>query len=136
LTGVLLIGYSLTVRLGPAMVLYFLTAVPIGMVNTVLSPLVMRSIPQDLLGRSMVVLNMFPTIASLTAMGATGWLVSTLLSGVDATVLGIRFGPVDTVFTAAGVLIICTALAVTPPIHRAQRVDLADLSASQGAIAH
>lgn len=136
LMGVLLIGYSLTVRLGPAMVLYFLTAVPIGMVNTVLSPLVLRSIPQALLGRSMVVLNMFPTIASLTAMGATGWLVSSLLSGVDATVLGLHFGPVDTVFTAAGVLIVCTALAVGRPILRAQRPAAADLSASQSAMAH
>jgi MFS family permease len=136
LMGLLLIGYSLTVRLGPAMVLYFLTAIPLGMVNTVLSPLVMRSIPPDLLGRSMVVLNVFPTLASLTAMGATGWLVSTLLSGVDATVLGVHFGPVDTVFAAGGVLILATAVGVAPPILRAHRATSPELSARESAITH
>jgi MFS family permease len=126
LMGALLVAYSLTVDLRPALVLYFLTAIPLGMVNTVLSPLVMRSIPPDLLGRSMVVLNVFPTIASLAAMGATGWLVSTLLANVDGTVLGVQFGPVDTVFALGGVLIVATALAVAPPLLRAQRQADAD----------
>jgi hypothetical protein len=39
-----------------------------------------------------------------------GTLDSTLLRGFHAGFLGIQFGPVDTIFTAAGVLILASGL--------------------------
>jgi hypothetical protein len=59
----------------------------------------------------------FPTVANLVAMAVTGWLVSTALQGLDVHALGTTFGPVDTVFTFAGLLILVTALAVWRPVR-------------------
>jgi Na+/melibiose symporter-like transporter len=72
--------------------------------------------PAALLGRATVALQVFPTVANLVAMAATGWLVSTVLHGLDVHTLGTTFGPIDTVFTVAGLLLLVTALAVWRPV--------------------
>lgn len=123
--GALFVVYSRVTHFGVAIVVFFLAAVPVGAVNAVLTPLAMRSVPAALLGRSMAVLSIFPTIASLIAMALTGWVVSTVLRGWSLDLPGTRFGPVDSVFTIAGLLMTATALAVWRPIaatakHREQ----------------
>jgi len=118
LSGLAMILYSRTTELVPAMLLFFLLAVPLGALNTAFMPLFMRSVPEEMLGRATVVLQIFPTVASLIAMGATGWLASTALRDLDVHALGTRFGPIDTVFTAAGLLFVVTALLVWGPIRR------------------
>lgn len=117
LIGILLVVYSRTTDLRMAIAVFFLAAIPLGAVNAVLTPLAMGSVPEVLLGRSMAVLNFFPTIASLLAMAFTGWVVSTVLHGWRVDLPGTSFGPVDTVFAFAGVLMIATALAVWRPIR-------------------
>jgi MFS family permease len=118
LSGLVVVAYSRTTSLWPAMALYFLMAVPIGALNTAFMPLFMRGIPEEMLGRASVALQVFPTVASLVAMGTTGWLVSTTLRGLDVHALGSTFGPVDTVFTFAGLLFVVTALVVWGPVSR------------------
>lgn len=118
LSGIAVIVYSRTTTLVPAMLLFFMAAVPIGALNTAFMPLFMRSVPEEMIGRATVVLQVFPTVASLIAMGATGWLVSTALRDFDVYALGTHFGPIDTVFTAAGLLFVLTALLVWGPIRR------------------
>ena len=120
LAGLFLIGYSRTVSLPAALTLYFLVAVPIAALNTTFMPLFMRSVPEHLLGRTSVALQIFPTIADLVATTAAGWLVSTLLRGLDVRVLGTTFGPIDTVFALGGVIFVVTALAVWRPVTRVE----------------
>lgn len=119
LAGLVVLGYSRTTSLWPAMVLYFLIAVPIGTLNTAFMPLFMRGVPEAMLGRATVALQVFPAVANLVSIGTTGWLVSTALRGLDVHALGTTFGPVDTVFAFAGMLFVVTALVVWRPISRA-----------------
>jgi MFS family permease len=121
LAGLGLVGYSRTVALPAALALYFLVAVPIAALNTTFMPMFMRAVPERLLGRTSVALQIFPTIADLLATIAAGWLVSTVLRGLDVQVLGTTFGPVDTVFALAGLLFVVTAVAVWRPVSRAAR---------------
>ena len=116
LAGAALVLYSRTVALPAALTLSFLVAVPIAALNTTFMPLFMRSVPEHLLGRTSVALQIFPTIADLVATVAAGWLVSTVLRGLDVRLLGTTFGPVDTVFALAGLLFVVTALAVWRPV--------------------
>jgi len=118
LCGLMVVVYSRMTALVPAMLFYFLIAVPLGTLNTAFMPLFMRSVPEELLGRATVVLQVLPTVASLVAMGATGWLVGTALQGLDVQALGTHFGPIDSVFTVAGLLFVVTALFVWGPIRR------------------
>jgi MFS family permease len=119
LAGLVMTAYSRTTTLPAALALYIALAVPIAALNTTFVPLFMRTVPEHLLGRTSVALQVFPTIADLIAITATGWLVSTALQGLDLHTLGTTLGPVDTIFTAAGLLFIITALAVWRPISHA-----------------
>jgi MFS family permease len=118
LAGLFLVGYSRTVALSDALALYFLVAVPIAALNTTFVPLFMRHVPEHLLGRTSVALQIFPTIADLLAVSAAGWLVSSVLRGLDVHVLGTTFGPVDSMFALAGALFVVTAVAVWRPVTR------------------
>lgn len=117
--GALLAVYSRVTDFEAALVLYFVMAVRLGAANALLGPLFMSSIPDSMLGRAAAAVNVFPTVASLIAMGAAGWLVSTLLRGLDLSALGTTFGPVDTIFFLAGALFLGTALAVRRPLMQA-----------------
>lgn len=120
LMGVLLMVFSRMVDFYAAAVLFFLAAIPVGVINTVLMPLAIRVIPPAYLGRATVTLTVFPTIASLVAMAAAGWLVSTVLADLDIEALGMQFGPIDTIFLLSGLVIAMTGLLVAGPIQRAQ----------------
>jgi MFS family permease len=118
--GFLVVVYSRLVDFWPALVVFFAAAIPLGIVNTVLTPLAIRTIPADYLGRATVTLNVFPAISSLLAMACTGWLVSTVLQGLDVEALGTHFGPVDTVFLVGGLVMTVTGLAVARPLARSR----------------
>ena len=126
LYGLLTLCYSRTTHFGLALTVLFLSAIPTGIVNTVLIPLAIRLVPPKMLGRSLVLMTGLPAVASLTAVGITGWVASTVLGGLDAQLLGMTFGPIDTVFTFAGLLIAATGLIVAPTILRARQVQATD----------
>ncbi|RNI19888.1 MFS transporter [Flexivirga caeni] len=117
-SGVTLIAYSRCTTLPPALVFYALIGVPVGMINVLISPLWMKSVAPELLGRSLAWLNAVSTAANLVSMAAAGWLVSTVLRGLDVHFAGARFRPVDSVFTAAGVMFIVGGLVVFPILRR------------------
>lgn len=115
--GVDLLIYSRCTVLAPALVLYALAGVPIGAINVLIGPLWMKSVTPEMLGRSLSLLNAVSTAANLISMAAAGWLVSTVLRGVDVSFAGMHFRPVDSVFTAAGVLFIIGGLVIFPILH-------------------
>ncbi|AKU16171.1 MFS transporter [Luteipulveratus mongoliensis] len=120
LVGIGIVLYSRMTSIVPAVVLFFLLAIPLGAANTVFMPMIMRSVPSELLGRATVAISVFPTVASLASMGATAWVVSTVMQDLDTDVAGLHFGPVDTVFTVSGLIMIATGLLVWRPIAAAQ----------------
>jgi MFS family permease len=87
-------------------VVLFLTAVPIAIVNTAITPLLLAAAPRELLGRVVAVINPVQQLASMLSVVAAGWLASTALRNFSASVAGVHIGPIDTIFTASGLLIV------------------------------
>ncbi|HET9110895.1 MAG TPA: hypothetical protein VFN78_08740, partial [Ktedonobacterales bacterium] len=55
-------------------------------------------------------LNPVGRLAAFVSVILAGALVSTVLNGFHTTILGIQFGPVDTVFTGTGLLAVAGGL--------------------------
>ena len=119
--GVLVIIFSRMTEFVPAVVILALAAVPLGVINSILIPYIIRTVEPEILGRSMIALNTLPTVAALVGIAGASWLVSSALIGFDVTLGGLQFGPVDTVFTAAGALIVLTGAVTAPIIIRMAR---------------
>lgn len=60
--------------------------------------------PQKLIGRVTAVLSTMISAASTLSIVLAGYLDSTVLRDFYMTFWGIAFGPVDTIFTGAGIL--------------------------------
>ena len=48
-------------------------------------------------------------MASMLSVVVADWLVSTVLQGFKGSLGGLRFGPIDTIFAVAGLLILLAA---------------------------
>jgi MFS family permease len=81
-----------------------LVGLTIAPVNVVAGPLVLHVTPRELVGRVIAVINPTQALASILSVAIAGTLASTVLSGFQAIVLGISFGPIDTILTGTGVL--------------------------------
>jgi MFS family permease len=121
--GLGIVAYSRSTMLWVAVVILFVIGVPLAGVNSMIGPMVFREVPRDLLGRVLGLLNPVQQVASAAAIVLSTWLASTVLRSLDASALGTHFGPVDTIFLAAGVFVVAVGLwatiatrgMVTPP---------------------
>lgn len=100
------IVYARTPALLAALMVIVVLAVPLGALNSVLSPLVLDATPPRLIGRVISVLNPTQQVASLAGVAVAGWLASTVLLGFDADVAGVHLGRLDTILLAAGLLVL------------------------------
>ncbi|HWH01948.1 MAG TPA: MFS transporter [Pilimelia sp.] len=123
LTGLAVLAYSRCTSLPVAVAVLALTGIPLSAVNVVVSPLVLRATPRQLLGRVNAVLNPLVYLASVLSMAVAGFLASTVLRDLDRTVAGLSFGPIDTVFAAAGTLMVLAGLLAYRPLVRAVAAD-------------
>ncbi|WP_069464904.1 MFS transporter, partial [Actinacidiphila rubida] len=105
LTGLGLVVYSRLTGLGPALVTLALIGLPLAALNTAVTPVLLSAVPQSHLGRVIAVINPVQQLASLVGVAASGWLASTGLHGLDAEVAGVHLGPIDTIFSVAGLLV-------------------------------
>jgi len=127
LTGCLVIVYSRLTSFVPALVVLFVLSMPNVAINVVISPLMLRVTPRPMMGRVASVLNPTISIANVIALAGAGLLASTVLSDFHGTLLGVRFGPVDTIFTGAGLLVIIGGLyAACQQLDRPMKVDAAE----------
>jgi MFS family permease len=109
--GIIVIGVGLLAfaRLGnifAAVAVLALLGLPSGSLNVSMTPIVLRVVPRDLLGRTVSVIGPIQQLAGMISVLAAGWLVSTVLLNFHATVAGLHFGRVDTVFVVSGLCII------------------------------
>jgi MFS family permease len=117
LGGILLVGYSRQSALLGGVCLLFLFAVPITMLNTAMAPLLLNSAPREYMGRVVAVYYPVTQLAGMLSTLLAGWLTSSVLRNFTATVGGVRFGPIDTIFAVSGLLIViagCYARAALP----------------------
>ncbi|HKN95893.1 MAG TPA: MFS transporter [Pseudonocardiaceae bacterium] len=116
--GLLVVGYSRMTHFPAALVVMFLILIPVSMINTASTPLLLANTPPEYLGRTIAVFNPVNQASSMLSVVIGGWLASTVLHGLHATVLGVHFGTIDTIFLGTGLLIVaagCYATIALPP---------------------
>ena len=129
--GAAFVDLSRATDLLSALVAGVLLGLAVGVLNSVVSPIILSVTPSHLIGRVSAVLSPLRQLASIVSMVLAGVLASTLLRGFHATVAGMKFGPYDTIFAAAGLLFMIAGIASIGPLSRSRRqpaasADLAD----------
>lgn len=110
LVGLLLIAYSRMTDAPGAIIVVFLMGIPVAAVNSMVGPLIMRAAPAHLIGRVSGILQPANHLASMASAGLSAWLASVALHNLDATAIGVHFGPIDTIFLAAGIVVALTGV--------------------------
>jgi len=106
----LVLLYARLTGVGPALAVSFLIGIPNGTLNVVVDPLLLRLAPRAFVGRASAVLLPAMSLAALVSIALAGLLDSTVLRGFHARLLGLTLGPIDTIFTAAGLLCLAGGL--------------------------
>lgn len=108
--GVLLGAHARMSNFIVALGILLLAAMPLGGMNTAFTPLMIRAVPRAMLGR--VSATFVPGVQSVGTAGVAvvGWLSSSVLSGMDSSVLGVHFGTYDTILLCGGILVVISAV--------------------------
>jgi MFS family permease len=102
--SILILIYARLASLAPALIIALLLGFLQGGLNVAEGPLLLRVTPRELVGRVNSIFIPAVTLTSLLSTALAGALASTVLHGFHATLLGLHVGPIDTIFTASGVL--------------------------------
>jgi MFS family permease len=105
-TGLLLVAYSRLGSVWPALVVIALLGFAVGALNSALSPVLIATVPRELLGRVMAVIGPANRLGGIVSITVSSVLVSTVLRGLDADVAGVHFGRIDTMFLFGGLIVI------------------------------
>lgn len=105
LSGLLIMAYARMTSILPALIILFCIGIPITALNASLFPLLLHVTPREFLGRISSVLNPVQSLVSLLSVVIAGWLASAVLNTFHKNVLGVSFGPIDTIFVAGGLLV-------------------------------
>lgn len=103
--GLAIVLLSRQTSLAPALAVWVVFGVVNAATNVALMPLLLGATPRELVGRMNALFFTAISAASLLSSTLAGWLDSDVLRGFSTTFLGLRFGPVDTLLTATGLLI-------------------------------
>jgi len=104
--GLLLLIFSRQTGFAPALVIYFFAGIPIAALNTALFPILLHATPRELLGRVNSILNPLQSVAELLATILAGYLASSPLQNFHMQAFGLSFGPIDSIFSLGGLLVI------------------------------
>ncbi|WP_380283350.1 MFS transporter [Kitasatospora purpeofusca] len=105
-SGALLVLYSRQTGFPAAVTLLFVFIVPITMLNTAMAPLLLAATPQEFRGRVVSVFYPVTRLAAMLTAVLSGWLAGSGLRGFSGSVAGLRFGPIDTILTVSGLLVV------------------------------
>ncbi len=103
-SGVFVIVMSHLTSFSLALVAAFFFGVTATAIIVTAGPLAIDATERQFIGRVMAVVNPVGRLAAFASVVLAGALVSTVLAGFHATILGIHFGAVNTVFTGTGLL--------------------------------
>jgi MFS family permease len=108
--GVFLLGFARSTGIGIALGFALLLGFFIGMVNSVMGPIILGVTEQRFIGRVSAVLNPLLELASMIGMLVAGIVASTVLAGFHVRIAGQNVGPYDTVFMAGAILFLLGGL--------------------------
>lgn len=95
-------------RLG--VITLFAVGLLVPAVNVTIGPIIYRVTPRAYIGRVAATLNPLISAALLVGMVGGGLLYGSVVRQLDRTVLGVHFGPLDTIFLGAGALTVLGGL--------------------------
>ncbi|HEY1485783.1 MAG TPA: MFS transporter, partial [Micromonosporaceae bacterium] len=96
--GIGLVVFARLDNLIAAIVVLAAIGIPLGAMNVALTPIMLRAVPRELLGRVGGVFGPVTEAASMVSALVAGWLVSTVLLNFHRSIAGVSFGPIDVVF--------------------------------------
>ncbi len=108
--GAFALVYARLTSLGPALAINLFIGFSNGPINVAIDPLILHVTKREFVGRVMAVILPAINLASVVSIALAGLLASTLLNGFHTRLLGVTFGPIDTIFTGAGLLVILGGL--------------------------
>lgn len=120
LVGVGLVLYARTGSLWAAVPVIALLGVPLGAISTAMSPILLRNIPKEYIGRAISTFGPVQQLASMASALGTGWMMSTAWRDFDHTVAGMTFGPIDTIYLFSGLAIAVSGLYATLALRRGE----------------
>jgi hypothetical protein len=103
--GLAILVLSRQTSLAPALAVWAVFGMVNATTNVALMPLLLAATPRELVGRMNALFFTIITASSLVSSMLSGWLDSDVLRGFSTKLLGMRFGPVDTLLALAGLLI-------------------------------
>ncbi|MFC5911360.1 MFS transporter [Streptacidiphilus monticola] len=124
-TGLLVLGYARQTTFPGGLALLAGFSVPVAMLNTAMTPLLLEATPQEYLGRMMAVFNPVNQAASMLSVVVAGWLASSGLRTFHATAGGLHVGLIDTIFSASGLCILLAAVFAAAALPREKREPVA-----------
>ncbi len=104
--GFFALVYARLTQLVPALIVIGLLGVPMGAFNPLIWPLVLQVTPREFVGRVSAILAPLVFLAMSLSVALAGYLDSTVLRSFHLVLLGITFGPIDTIYTVTGLLVI------------------------------
>ncbi|RSS47861.1 MFS transporter, partial [Streptomyces sp. WAC07061] len=128
-SGVLLVAYSRQTSFTGGVALLFVFTVPLTVLNTAMSPLLLAAAPPDYRGRVMAVFYPVTRLASMLSAALSGWLAGSVLRDAHGSLGGLRFGPVDTVIAASGLIVLLAGFYAMAALPRTE--DAAGRTAGQ-----
>lgn len=108
--GLALLLLSRMTSLVPGLVVFFLIGVAQAGLQVSFTPLLLAAVPREMIGRVMAIVDPASRLTELISVGLAGYLASTVLLGFQATILGLSFGPLDTLFTFSALLMMLGGL--------------------------
>lgn len=108
--GACAIVYARLTRFAPALAVTCLCGFSTAPINIAFDSLILHVTRREFIGRVMAVIVPALKLASIASTALAGLLASTLLRSFHAKLLGITFGPIDTIFSVTGVLGILSGL--------------------------
>ncbi|MFJ8082367.1 MFS transporter [Streptomyces sp. NPDC096205] len=130
-SGVLLVAYSRQTDFLGGLALLFVFTVPLTVLNTAMSPLLLAAAPAEYRGRVMAVFYPVTKLASMLSAVLSGWLAGSLLRDAGGSFGGLHFGPVDLVFAASGVIVVLAGFYAWIALPGAESADEADPAPSK-----
>jgi MFS family permease len=143
--GLALLVVSRMTSLAPGLALFFLIGVAQSGLQVAFAPLVLAAAPREMIGRVMAIFDPAERLAELISVGVAGYLASSVLLGFHGTLLGLSFGPLDTLFLCSGILMLLGGLFATmrlrgvkgrhmqepPPVAAEEGLSVASTSTDQ-----
>ncbi|MCX4986470.1 MFS transporter [Streptomyces sp. NBC_00572] len=133
-SGVLLVAYSRQTGFLGGIALLFVFTVPLTVLNTAMAPLLLAAAPAEFRGRVMAVFYPVTKLASMLAAVLSGWLAGSVLRDVAGSVGGVRFGPIDTIFAASGVIVVLAGVFAWLALPGTEEAEVAAGKAAKGTV--